>query len=209
MKNCLVRSSSNLLLILFFSVQSLSAKTPENSNCVAQMIPLFESVKYRTAIDVMNKHLSGILIFKTQEDSSVRAVFLNEMGIVFFDITFTKKAYLFNSIFEGLDKKAVRKTLAKDIGMILMKGIIKSYTGVTILEEQQVYTFKLKSKGSVKYTTDQSCSPPIKIENFGRRKAVVSISQFYNKKNSMPDSIFVQHHKVNFTINLKQMHVTK
>ncbi|MBK7039819.1 MAG: hypothetical protein IPH46_04930 [Bacteroidetes bacterium] len=47
------------------------------------------------------------------------------------------------------------------------------------------------------------------IENYGRKKKVISITQKYKDKNSMPDSIFVQHHTVPFTISLKHLHVTE
>ena len=65
-------------------------------------------------------------------------------------------------------------------------------------------TLKLQSKGTVRYTTTSDCAPVELIENLGRKKTVISVRQFYAAKVSMPDSIFVQHHNVPFTISLKQ-----
>jgi hypothetical protein len=206
MRICSVRSS---LLILLCWAQSVSGKTLEPEDCLKGIRPRFESVKYRASIDVLNKHLSGVLIVKTMEDGNIRTVFMNEVGATFFDITFKTDSYLYNKVMESLDKKAVKKTLAKDIGMIVMKGIYKGLPSYSSAETHRMITFKLKSKGSVKYITTPDCAPVETIENVGRRKTVVSVKQFYSTDNSAPDSIFVQHHTVHFTISLKQFHAVE
>jgi hypothetical protein len=185
------------------------AKTWELDDCLPHLRPKFVSAKYRTAIDVLNKHLSGILIIKTLEDSSTRVVFINEVGATFFDMTYNENTYAFNSIMKSLDKKAVKKTLAKDIGMILMRGIYKDSPMVSSDSVYRWITFKLHAKGSVRYKTDYECNPVNLIENFGKSKTVVSVQQFYQEQNLIPDSIFVQHHTVHFNISLKQLHVTE
>ncbi len=201
MKSFLVRSS--LWLIVLFS-QNVFARTLEPDECLKNLRAGIESVKYRASIDVLNKHLSGILIFKRMEDSSIRSVFMNEVGATFFDITFNAYSYHYNKVMESLDKKAVKKTLAKDLGMILMRGIYKGFPTYFTETDHTLITLKLQSKGTVRYTTSPDCAPVELIENLGRRKTVISVRQFYTTKVSMPDSIFVQHHTVHFTISLKQ-----
>jgi hypothetical protein len=206
MKNYLVRNS--LILSLLFSLP-LFGKTIENQACFDNLYPKQISIQYRASIDVMSKHLSGILLMKTLQDSTIGVTFINEMGVTYFEIVFYANSYHFNSIQDKMNKKAVKKTLAKDIGMILMRGIFKSSPDYSEELTNRIMTLKLKSKGYVKYTTDQTCQPPSLIQNFGKRKAVVSIYQFYKAENSMPDSIFVQHHTSPFSISLKQMDVTE
>jgi hypothetical protein len=206
MRICSVRSS---LLILLCWAQSVTGKTLEPEDCLKGIKPRFESTRYRASIDVLNKHLSGILIVKTMEDGTIRTVFMNVAGATFFDISFKTDSYLYNKVMESLDKKAVKKTLAKDIGMIVMQGIYKGLPSYSSDETHRMITFKLRSKGSVRYTTTPDCAPVKTIENIGRRKKVVSINQFYATDNSVPDSIFVQHHTVHFTISLKQFHAAE
>jgi hypothetical protein len=189
----------------------LSAAYPANPSA-----PPFESVQYRASIDVIGKHLSGILVFKTQADSSIRTVFVNEMGVTFFDISFFDQHYKFNAIMKSMDKKAVRLSLAKDLGMILMRGIFKNREAADRLpssslpgEQQNTFTLKLKRKGTVRYVSSAGATQYPVIENFGKNKKVISIGQFYQADNPVPDSIFVQHHTVNFTISLKQLHATE
>jgi len=201
MKNFSVRSS--LLLIVLFS-QPIFAKTLEPDECLKNLRSGIESIKYRTSIDVLQKHLSGLLIFKRMDDSSIRAVFMNEVGATFFDITFYNDSYHYNYVMKSLDKKSVKKTVAKDLGMILMRGIYKGRPSCITSLEHSYITLRLQSKGTVRYTTTPDCAPVELIENMGRKKAVISVRQFYTAKVSMPDSIFVQHHTVHFTISLKQ-----
>lgn len=200
----LVRNSLVLFISLFFF--SFINKSNDYFN---KSKPIFEYVKYRTSIDVIGKHLSGILIIKQQEDSSHRVVFVNEMGVTFFDYTFFENKYQVNQIIESLDKKAVKKTLAKDLGMILQKGIFKPNPTFNINQSGGIQTYQLQKKGTVQYFYELDCKQINTIKNFGKRKAVISTQQFYSSQNQSPDSIFVQHHTVNFTISLKQLYATE
>ncbi len=209
----LVPNSFLLILVLFSNVVFAQATLKD-------IQPRFESVKYRASIDVLNKHLSGILIFKTQEDSSVRSVFINEMGVTFFDITFYQDRYQYNFIMESMDKKAVKISLAKDLGMILLRGVyivegrkfnVKRDTDKQVVGcRSNTVTFKLKRKGTVMYCANQESTELPLIYNFGKsEKPVITITQNYSAESSMPDSIFVNHHKVHFIISLKQLHATE
>ena len=209
----LVRNS--LFGCLLFFCSSVFAQAT-----LVELQPKFESVKYRASIDVLNKHLSGILIFKTQEDSSIRSVFINEMGVTFFDITFYQDRYIYSSIMESMDKKAVKISLAKDLGMILMRGIYivesrkfkeKGNKDKQVLGcKSNTFIFKLKRKGTVMYCANQHSTEFPLIYNYGKKeKSVITISQNYSAESIMPDSIFVEHHKVHFTISLKQFHATE
>lgn len=204
----LVQSS----LLFIFCVSFLFTVNAQG-DCTKISIPKFASVRYRASIDVLDKHLSGILIFKTMEDESIRSIFLNEMGVTFFDMTFYKNSYVYNAIMNSLDKKAVKISLAKDLGMILMRGIfaeldkpVKKASADKMLSSK---TLKLKRKGYVNYFADKSCKGYWQIENWGSKKKVVSITQKHIPELSMPDSIFVQHHTVHFTISLKHFHAAE
>jgi hypothetical protein len=187
---------------LFFWLLSLSVFATEE--CTELRTPVFETLRYRASIDVLDKHLSGILIFKTTEDSSIRVVMINEMGATFFDMSFTNSDYTFNSIMESLDKKAVKRTFAKDLGMLLYRGIFKSNSSKRTTNNS--FEVKLKRKGTVKYHLGAACNQFISIENFGKRKKVVSINNEFNEQDFSPSHIFVQHHTVRFTIQLTRIY---
>ncbi len=102
------------------NLQSASA----NSSCLNNLRPEFTSVLYNAHINVVGKHLSGLLIFKTMPDNSTRVVFSNEMGVTFFDFQFSDSGgfKVFHCI-KQLNRKAVINQLKKDIGMILMHNV--------------------------------------------------------------------------------------
>ncbi len=172
MKHCLLRNSLFLFLILL--AENLIAQTTNKS----VPIPSFNAVKYRASIDIMNKHLSGILIIKTQEDGSMRVVFINEMGTSFFDVSFTQSNYTFHSTMKSFDKKSVKRTLAKDLGMILMRGIFKSNQTQVISETH--FEKKLIRKGTVRYYPSSDNLHIDSMANFGKRKKVISIYQKFS-----------------------------
>ena len=69
------------------SVQSLQPAVAD-AGCIKKFKPVFQSDWYAASIDVVGKHLSGLLLFKSMPDSSMRVVFTNEAGIKFFDFGF-------------------------------------------------------------------------------------------------------------------------
>lgn len=211
---CSAQSSLLLLFLLSFSFVCAQSQT----ECLQQLKPKFETVRYRATIDVLDKHLSGLLIFKTQDDQSIRSVFVNEMGVTFFDVSFWDDHYRFHSMLPGMDKSAVKISLAKDLGMILMRGIFKKIVhGVPLAQGKpsasptgnKEIVLPLKRRGVVIYFPEPGCRQSLQISNKGRKTPVVSIMQKYLPEHSMPDSIFVEHHRFHFTIRLKQLHAAE
>lgn len=201
-----------LLVNLLLLISSSRAQPPVQSNClVPSNIPI-EAARYRTTVDVLNKHLSGILIFKPQEDTSWRVVFINEMGVTFFDFSFFTDRYVVHSILESMDKKAVKRSLAKDLGMLLRLGI---FTGLSLQQPDwqtdeklpgKTAVLKLQRKGKVAYQWDTNCQRVAGIRNFGRKKTVVEITPYYSSGNNKADSIWIEHRNVQFSIRLKKMY---
>jgi hypothetical protein len=197
----------SFLFVLTFN----QASGADSSRCFKELPTLVQTGKYRTTVDVLNKHLSGILIFKWQDDQSIRTVFINEMGVTFFDLSFYADRYVYNSIMESLDKKAVRLSLAKDIGMLLKQGIFtpKSWNNPEILLGEagtKNVLLKLQRKGKVLYTCNAECTRILSVTNLGRRKKVVQITPFYTGPSLQADSVIIQHQTVHFTIQLKKMY---
>ena len=73
-------------------------------SCVALFKPDFSRALYNTQVNVVGKHLSGLLIIKTMPDSSIRMVFSNEAGFKFFDFGFAKNDFTVYYIFDQMNK---------------------------------------------------------------------------------------------------------
>ncbi len=196
--------SSFLFLLGCGSVYKNLAKTPGDPSCILKFQPQFTKVLYNTQVDVVGKHLSGVLLIKKMPDSSTRMLFTNELGFKFFDFEFAAdgrfKVYY---IIKQMDKKAVLKTLRKDFELIMMQHL--DFNAAHILKDSQNMYFSFpQAKGSYYYITDRSCSTLVRIEKSSKRKPV-AIATMQNYSDGIPDSIGITHTKFNFTIGLKRL----
>ena len=172
--------------------------------CLLQFKPVFTKALYSTTVDVVGKHLSGLLLVKAMPDSSTRLVFSNEMGFKYFDFEFSAagifKVYY---ILPQMDKAAVLTTLRKDFELLLMQHLD---TGKAFLLKKDglfYYGFQ-QTKGNNYYITDSTCRQLIRLERASKRKPVV-IAVMQNYADGMPDSIGISHTNFNFTIGLKKL----
>lgn len=96
---------------------------PGRAEALRALQPKFGTVLYRTQVDVVGKHLSGLLFFKKQPDATYRVVFTNEMGLNFFDFHFAPHRFEVLPCIAQLNKRAVMNQLHKDLGFVLMTDL--------------------------------------------------------------------------------------
>jgi hypothetical protein len=97
-------------------------KTDNDANCPSKLLPLvIETSWYDASVDVVGKHISGLLLIKNMPDSSTRVVFTNEAGITFFDFSFSKEGqFSVVSVIKQFDRKVVIQTLEKILPLYLV-----------------------------------------------------------------------------------------
>ena len=173
-------------------------------DCVKKFTPVFNHVIYRTSVDIVGKHISGLLVVKFMPDSSTRFVFSNEMGFSFFDLGFLlDNQFKVFSIMPQMNKKSVVKTLRKDFELILFRNMdAKSY--FSLKDSNEIYHGFAQSKGVNYYVTDTTCNHLIKMQRASNRKAVVEATMDTHPDRE-PDSILIRHLNFNFTISLKKI----
>lgn len=168
--------------------------------------PQFTKQVYRCIVDgkiLFRKfHLSGLLLFKTFDDGSTRAVFQNEMGFSFFDFRWSDKdVFEVVSIMPQLNKPALIKLLKKDMNLLLMKQL-DTATEIVLLKDNETYNRFTLEKGSAYYISRQGLLQ--RIENAGKSK-VITITLSPKKDQDMPATLLFKHHKAHFTIDLKEI----
>jgi len=178
--------------------------TTGNINGLAKFKPAFKVALYKTEVDVVGNHLSGLLLIKKMPDSSTRMVFSNEMGIKFFDFEFTTdgnfKVYF---VMKKMNKKPVLKTLRKDFELILMEHLDTAAASVRIHNGLIYYVFP-ETKGYNYYITDSTGDNLVSMERASKRKTIVQ-AIMKNYINGTPDTIGISHKTFNFTIGLKRI----
>jgi hypothetical protein len=166
--------------------------------------PAFTVALYKTEVEVVGNHLSGLLLIKKMQDSSTRMVFSNEMGFTFFDFEFTPdKGFNVFSIMKKMNKKPVLKTLRNDFELILMDRLDSVAASIRTSNGLIYYVFP-QTKGYNYYITDNTGKNLIRMERASKRKTVVqAIMKDYI--NGVPDTIGISHKTFNFTIGLKRI----
>ena len=169
--------------------------------------PTFSKELYRCVVDgrfLFKKfHLSGLLFFKTFDDSSTRAVFQNEMGFTFFDFKWdARDAFQVVSIIPQLDKPALVKILEKDMNLVLMKGLHRT-TEVSFTKDDELFQRFTLDKGYAYYISREDSLE--RIENAGNSKVITITMSGNRETGKLPEQLFFQHHKAHFTIQLKKL----
>ncbi len=204
--------SSFCLGVLFgckSSYKSLQPTTVNNSKgCIEKFKPQFTRTLYKTQVDVVGKHLSGILLIKQMPDSSTRILFTNEMGFKFFDFEWKKDgAFKVHYMFDKMNKKPVIKTLKKDFELVLMNTLNRPSETIFQQDGNIYHRFK-EAKGYNYYITNPGCDELLRIENASTRKTIVSVIM-KDYINGVPDTIGVSHKVFNFEIGLKKLQDVK
>jgi hypothetical protein len=182
--------------------QNLKA-ADKHLNCLADFKPTVSRALFYTQINVVGKHLSGLLLFKKMPDSSIRTVFTTESGVKFFDFEYAGSQFKVLYCIKQLNKKAVINQLRKDIGLTIMAGV--DIPSAKLLSSESERYFGFSSRKEYKYyITDPACSKLKRIETTSRRKKklIVHLSDY---KNGMADSIYIEHQLFRFNISLKQL----
>ena len=171
---------------------------------IRRFAPDFTNALYKTEVDVVGHHLSGLLLIKTLPDKSVRMVFSNEMGFKFFDFEFKPdgkfKVYY---IIKQMDKRPVIITLQKDFELVMMRkqDMAKAYLRK---DDKNLYYVFPQEKGFNYYITDKDNTQLLRMERSSVRKPVVQAIT-NNFVRGIPDTIGISHKNFSFTIGLKRL----
>lgn len=203
---------SSQYVVAFLLLGALSCTSPYEhlqqaagvpSGCVAGLAPCFDKVVYNTHVEVVGKHLSGLLLFKTMDDGSKRAVFTSETGPTLFDFEFKGDSFKKHFCIEKLDRKAVVNTLRRDLSLLLVEGV--GEPGSQVLQDGQHLYFPFeKGKETAWYITDPACSRLLRIENASKHKKK-TILTFPPLQKALPDSALIEHQNFNFAIRLTKL----
>jgi hypothetical protein len=198
---------TNILVLLMACNSPYKGLHQANASvdCIYNFKPAFQSVLYNTQVDVVGKHLSGLLLFKTMPDSSVRLVFSNQTGFKFFDFEFDRQdSFIVHYIIKQMDKPAVITTLRKDFELVLMHNLA-SKEHQSFRKNGSLYQRFSMETGYNYYITDSNCLNLLRAERASSRKTVTS-AVLFDYKDGMPDSIGISHTKFSFTIGLKRIY---
>ena len=170
--------------------------------CIQKFIPELKSEWYNTSVDVLDNHLSGLLLFKKLDDQSQRIVFTNEAGIKFFDFGFmadgTFKVY---QALQRINKKAVINTFRKDFELLLLNKAKLSIPKAYEAGAEKIFAFETGKEADYVVVTED-CSQLLRLEKWGKKK--MAEITFFGAA-AVPDSITIRHFNFRMSIKMKKI----
>ncbi len=206
-------STTRFLIFLSLACLNLSCnqyrhmqKIPSDETCIQKLKPDFHHIVYKTSVDVIGKHISGLLVVKRMPDNSTRVVFTNEMGFSYFDFGFPPDSgFKVYSIIPQMNKEALIRTLRKDFEILLFRNM-DSGKYYALKDSGLIYHAFPQSEGVNYYITDSSCMQLVKMQRASTKKPVMEAVIFGNSPDIAPDSISIRHFNIShFSITLKQI----
>ncbi|MEJ7644381.1 MAG: hypothetical protein WKF87_07285 [Chryseolinea sp.] len=205
MMRCLLFSGIALLAVSCVSEYQHLIPTNPDTNCALRIVPRHTEVAwYNASVDVVGKHISGLVLIKHLPDSSWRVVFTNEAGVTFFDIGYSADGdFKTFNIIRQLNRKAVISILRKDFELIIGLPFRKAvYTRFDSGDE--VYYGAKQNNERAYFITSKDCASLRRVESGSARKRLVSITM-PSTGYPAPARIEVKHHTFNMHIGLTRI----
>ena len=178
-------------------------KAPSQESCFSKLRPEFTSVIYTAGVNVTGHHLSGLLVFKSMDDTTTRVLFTNEVGVTFFDFEFTSNSFRVVKCIDKMNKKPVINRLRDDIGLLLQHRLDRDHPEIFIENANAWYRFS-RAKEKIYYITDSECKSVQRIETLSGRKKKILVN-LTGIRAGMPDSVYLAHQSFEYNITLKQI----
>jgi len=206
---------SVIRFLIFLSLISLNLscnqyrhmqKVQSDESCLLKFKPDLHHVIYKTSVDVIGKHISGLLVIKRMPDSSTRIVFTNEMGFSFFDFDFLPDSgFKVYQIIPQMNKEALVRTLRKDFELLLYRNLSNSKY-YSLKDSGMIYHAFPQMEGVNYYVTDSSCRQLVKMQRASTKKPVMEAYMYGGSSGLAPDSISIRHFNIShFSITLKKI----
>lgn len=168
---------SSLLVFLFSGCAIHKYGKPlnePNSNYQKQIVPILEpakSVKYKTTIDVLKNHLSGIVIAKQTDSITSRIVFVTELGMKMFDLEIINDSVNAIFVFEPLNKPAIVNVLKESFkNMLLLNLKNKNVFKCNANNNETILAYKLNKQSNFLTSKNSTNYFIYKQENFSKKK---------------------------------------
>jgi hypothetical protein len=147
------------LALLLTSCNSFVCHNISTGNTAKQKaaISLFDTTqvrKFKTKINYKSTEITGIIIVKNINDSTLAGSFINEFGLKGFDFTIANNSAQLGYIFKNLDKWYIRNKLESDLHFIFSRPacsaclINDTVAYVSIVKRSLHYTYYTTSKNN-------------------------------------------------------------
>lgn len=152
-----------------------------NESDLAPVLPASGMVKYKTSIDVLKNHLTGLLVVKKTDSLTTRIVFVTELGMKMFDFEARNQTIEAIYVFDPLNKPVLVDALKRNFNNLLLLNAYRQETGKCSKGNTQIY--QIKDGESKRYFTveDAGTHAALLQETFHKRKHESRTEYTYDK----------------------------
>jgi hypothetical protein len=103
---------------------------------------------YKTQIDISKDHYSGLFAIRISSDETYRVVFLNELGMKFFDIETGSNGLVIHYCYNSFQRRGIRNVLEEILNTLFLTGepFEKGKAWITHSGDHTVYPVNLGGK---------------------------------------------------------------
>jgi len=186
--------------------RSLQPSTADAS-CVEKIKPRpISTTWFHAGVDVVGKHISGLLLIKPMDAGKKRVVFTNEAGVTFFDFEFGPNHFFqVKKVISQLNKKVVINTLRKDFELLL--GIPFQGQTINAWSTDSLRYFGVENRSAKEryfFVTDTQCSKLNRLETGSLKNPKLTVT-LTGVDSSQPGTVVIRHQTFDMVITLQKM----
>lgn len=152
-----------------------------NEGDLAPVIPVSGLVKYKTSIDILKNHLTGLLIVKKTDSLTTRIVFVTELGMKMFDFEAKDGQIHAVYVFDPLNKPVLIDALKRNFNNLLLLNAYRQETGKCMKGNKQIFEIKAANDKCYYTVEDTTTHAALWQETFHKRKHESRTEYTYDK----------------------------
>lgn len=156
---------------------------------LAPVVPASGIIKYKTSIDVLKNHLTGLLVVKKTDSLTTRIVFVTELGMKMFDFEARGHNIQAVYVFDPLNKPALIDALKRNFNNLLLLNAYNRETGTCVKGNRRIFEVR-DAKDKTYYTVeDAGTHAALLQETFHKRKQESRTAYTYDKATGLYSQI--------------------
>lgn len=156
-----------------------------------------EGLIYNAVFTYKEHSFSGLMVVK-KEGEAYRIVLLSKLGPTIMDFLLTEGELIWNKAPKGMDRKIIRKLMARDFNLLLLKDLQNPDK-----VKKKKHGYKVKGVNAIRVclTNDNNVSVAETKNIFILFKSRASF--FYTNSDRIPDEICVDHRYIKMKVEMK------
>lgn len=136
--------------------------------------------KYKTEIDVLSKHFTGIIVLKQTDSLTRHCVFVTELGMRMFDFSITGDSLKADFVFDALNKPSFLKILTANFRDILLISVLDKKAEEKQMKENRFYWIKDGNNSIAVKKGASSFAEKVMVFSGSKKHSIINYDNNYN-----------------------------